>query len=98
MLGTYIKQDLKMCVKFSNITNAQRILGIVERLRLGSSKRLTVNVIRNQQRNRTTLDETNLASCLVMEYFFSLFARPRSGALRKVQKPEMPVDKSVGEE
>ena len=65
-----------MCIKFSNSTNAQGILGIVERLRLGSSKRLTVNVMRNQQRNRTTLDETNLASRLVMEYVFSQFACP----------------------
>jgi len=34
----------------------------------------TVNVMRNQQRNRTTLDETNLtnlASPRVMEYVFS---------------------------
>jgi len=52
---------------FCNITKAQRIIGIVKRLRLRSSKRLTVNVIRNQpairlagqQRNPITLDETN---------------------------------------
>ena len=45
----------------------QKIIGIVERLRSRSdstelvevSNRLTVNVIRNQQRNRRTLDETN---------------------------------------
>ena len=75
------------------MTKVQRIIGIVERLRLparhcfaqalaggrspgpvlaytlgsliqdhsarAGSKRLTVNVIRNQQRNRITLDETN---------------------------------------
>jgi hypothetical protein len=64
---------------FSNSTTAQEIPGIVERLRLRSSKRSTVNVIRNQpaiglagqQRNRTTLDETNLASPRVMEYVSS---------------------------
>jgi hypothetical protein len=64
---------------FCNCLKGQRILEIVERLRLGSSKRLTVNVIRNQpaiglagqQRNRTTLDETNLASPRVMEYVSS---------------------------
>jgi len=78
---------------FCNATKAQRIIGIVERLRLparhcfaqalaggrspgpvlaytlgtliedhsarAGSKRLTVNVIRNQQRNPITLDETN---------------------------------------
>jgi len=44
---------------FCNTTKVQRIIGIVERLRLRSSKRLTVNVIRNQQRNRITSDETN---------------------------------------
>jgi len=38
---------------------------------LRSSKRLTVNVIRNQQRNRITLDETNIASSQLMEYDFS---------------------------
>jgi hypothetical protein len=73
-----------MCVNSSSSTNAQGILGIVERLRLGSSKRLTVNVLRNQpaislagqQRNRRTLDETNLASRLVRKYVFSQFARP----------------------
>ena len=57
---------------FCNITKVQRIIGIVERLRLRSSKRLTVNVIRNQQRNRITLDETNIASPQIMEYVFSL--------------------------
>jgi len=57
---------------FCNITKVQRIIGIVERLRLRSSKRFTVNVIRNQQRNRITLDETNIASSQIMEYVFSL--------------------------
>ena len=56
---------------FCNTTKVQRIIGIVERLRLRSSKRLTVNVIRNQQRNRITLDETNIASSQLMEYHFS---------------------------
>jgi hypothetical protein len=67
---------------------AQGIVGIVERLRLGSpgpvlasrfsglaqdysaragSKRLTANVIRDQQRNRITLDERNLAWNQVLE-------------------------------
>ena len=58
-------------LSFCNTTKAQRIIGIVERLRLRSSKRLTVNVIRNQQRNRITLDETNIASPQIMEYDFS---------------------------
>jgi hypothetical protein len=57
----------------------QRIIGIVERLRLRSSKRLTVNVIRNQpaislagqQRSRITLDKTNIASSQLVEYHFS---------------------------
>ena len=40
---------------------AQGILAIVERLRLRSSKRVTVNVVRNQQRNLKTLDETKQA-------------------------------------
>jgi len=40
----------------------QEIIGIVDRLRLRSSNRLTVNVIRNQQRNQRTLDETNITS------------------------------------
>jgi len=56
---------------FYNTTKVQRIIGIVKRLRLRSSKRLTVNVIRNQQRNRMTLDETNIASSQLMEYGFS---------------------------
>jgi len=56
---------------FCNTTKLQTIIGIVERLRLRSSKRLTVNVIRNQQRNRTTLDETNIALPQKMEYGFS---------------------------
>jgi len=60
----------------SNSTTAQEMLGAVERLQLRSSKRSTVNVIRNQQRNRTTLDETNLASPQVIEYVFSQLARP----------------------
>ncbi len=47
------------------------IFGYVKGLRLRSSKRLTVNVIRNQQRNRITLDETNIASSQLMEYDFS---------------------------
>jgi len=62
-----------------NMTKVQRIIGIVERLRLRSSRRLTVNVIRNQpaislagqQRNRITLDETNIALPQEMEYDFS---------------------------
>ena len=98
---------------FFNTTKAQRMIGIVERLRLparhcfaqalaggrspgpvlayrvssliqdhsarAGSKRVTVNVIRNQpaislagkQRNRITLDETNIASSQLMEYDFS---------------------------
>jgi hypothetical protein len=63
---------------------AQGIFVRVERLRLGSSKRLTVNVICNQpaisladqQCNPTTLDQTNLASLRVMKYVFSQLARP----------------------
>jgi hypothetical protein len=38
------------------------------------SKRLTFNVIRNQQRNRTTLDETNLAAPQGMGYVFCRLA------------------------
>jgi hypothetical protein len=98
---------------FSNTTKAQRIIGIVKRLRLparhdftqalaggrspgpvlayrlsslienhsarAGSKRLTVNAIQNQpaislagqQRNRITIDETNIASSQLMEYDFS---------------------------
>ena len=51
---------------FSSSTIVQRIIVIVERLRLRSLNRLTFNVIRNQQRNRKTLDETNIASLQVM--------------------------------
>jgi len=47
---------------FYSATEVQRIIEIVERLWLRSSNRLTVNVIRNQQRNRRTLDETNISS------------------------------------
>jgi hypothetical protein len=95
------------------MTKVQRIIGIVERLRLparhcfaqalaggrspgpvlayglssliqdhsarAGSKRLTINVIRNQspislagqQRNRMTLDETNIASPQIIEFDFS---------------------------
>jgi hypothetical protein len=53
---------------FYNATKVQRIIRIVERLRVRSSNRLTVNVIRNQQRNRRTLDETNIASPQAMGY------------------------------
>ena len=64
---------------FCNTTKVQSIIGIVEGLRLRSWKRLTVNVIRNQpaislagqQRNRITLDETNIASAQIMEYDLS---------------------------
>jgi len=64
---------------FCNTNKAQKIIGIVKRLRLHISKRLTVNVIRNQpaislagqQRNRITLDETNIAWSQLMEYHFS---------------------------
>jgi len=42
-------------------------MGIVERLWLRNSNRLTVDVIRNQQRNRRTLDETNIASPQAMD-------------------------------
>ena len=70
---------LKFASHSHNSTMAQRMLAIVERLRLGSSKRRTVNVMRNkpaislagQQCNRLTLDETNLASPRVMERVFS---------------------------
>jgi len=116
---------LKRCMPglgqgFCNSTKAQRIIGIVVRLRLParhcfaqalaggrSSKRLTVNVIRsqpaislaNQQRNRITLDETNIASPQIMECDFSQLARPRptpqamadgvrSGLLRRVDRFE----------
>ncbi len=76
---------------FCNITKAQRIIGIVERLGLRSSKRLTVNVIRNQpaislagqQRNRITLDETNIASSQLMEYDFSPLVGLRQGFTSK---------------
>jgi len=64
---------------FYNTTKAQRIIGIVERLRLRSSNRLTVNVIRNQQRNRITLDETNIALSQLMEYDFSPLVGLRRG-------------------
>ena len=71
---------------FYNSAKAQGILGIVERLRLGSSKRVTANVIRNeptisladQRRNHITLDETTIASPSIMEYDFSQL--PVSGA------------------
>jgi len=87
------------------MTKVQRIIGIVERLRLparhcfaqalaggrspgpvlayglssliqdhsarAGSKRLTINVIRNQQRNHMTLDETNIASPQIIEFDFS---------------------------
>ena len=49
--------------------NVQKIICIVERLRLRSSNRLTVNVIRNQQRNRRTLNATSIASLEAMEYY-----------------------------
>ena len=75
----FITQDLKIYVEFLNATKVKKIIGIAKRLRLRSSKRLTVNVIRNQpaislagqQRNRITLDETNIASSQLMEYDFS---------------------------
>ena len=75
---------------FSNTTKAQRIIGIVKRLRLRSSKRLTVNVIRNQpaislagqQRNRITLDETNIASSQLMQYDFSPLVGLRQSFVR----------------
>jgi hypothetical protein len=65
--------------RFCNTGKVQRVLGIVERLRLRREKRLTVNAIRNQpamsladqQRNRITQDETNIASPHIMEYDFS---------------------------
>ena len=57
-----------------NCITAQGILGIVERLRLRNSKRLTVNVIRNQQRNRTTFAETDLAGPQGMGYVLCLLA------------------------
>ena len=69
---------------FSNTTEAQRIIGIVKRLRLRSSKRLTVNVIRNQQRNRITLDETNIASSQLMEYDFSRLVGLRQSFAREL--------------
>ena len=54
-----------------NATKVQKVIGIVERLRLRSSNRLTVNVIRNQSRlrrdNRETLNETNITSAQPME-------------------------------
>ena len=45
-------------------------------------KRVTVNVIRNQRRNRITLDETNLALPQIMEYDFSQLVRLRRGFAR----------------
>ncbi len=81
---------------FCNTTKVQRIIGIVKRLRLRSSKRLTVNVIRNQpaislagqQRNRMTLDETNIASSQLMEYDFSPLVGLRQGFTRLLQNKE----------
>ena len=85
ILDVFITQDLKIYVKFLNATKVKKIIGIVERLRLRlparhcfaqalaggrSSNRLTVNVIRNQQRNRRTLDATNIPSpqamCMIL--------------------------------
>jgi enamine deaminase RidA (YjgF/YER057c/UK114 family) len=83
LLDVFINQDLKIYVKFSNAAKVLKIIGIVERLRLRSSNRLTVNVIRNQQRNRRTLDETNIASSQAMEYDSSPFAGLRQGLTRK---------------
>jgi len=71
-------------LSFCNTTKAQRIIGMVERLRLRSSKRLTVNVIRNQQRNRITLDETNIASSQLMEYDFSPLVGLRRSFARQI--------------
>jgi len=70
ILDVFITQDLKIYVKFLNATKVKKIIGIVERLRLRSSNRLPVNVIRNQQRNRRTLDATNIPSpqamCMIL--------------------------------
>ena len=70
ILDVSITQDLKIYVEFLNATKVKKIIGIVERLRLRSSNRLTVNVIRNQQRNRRTLDATNIPSpqamCMIL--------------------------------
>jgi len=100
---------------FYNITKVQRIIGIVDRLRLRSpgpvlayrlgsliqnhsaragSKRSTVNVIRNQpaislagqQRNRMTLDETNIASSQSMEYDFSPLVGLRQSFASSIRK------------
>jgi hypothetical protein len=60
----------------------QRIIGIVERLRLRTYKRLTVNVIRNQQRNRITLDEINVTSPQIMEYDSSQLVGSRQSFAR----------------
>ncbi|MBW2340383.1 MAG: hypothetical protein JRF50_08555 [Deltaproteobacteria bacterium] len=81
---------MKFVSSFCNTTKMQRIIGIVEGLRLParhcfaqalaggrSSKRLTVYVIRNRQRNPMTLDGTNIALPQSMEYDFSSLARPR---------------------
>ena len=61
-LDVFITQDLIIYVKFLNATKVKKIIGIVERLRLRSSNRLTVNVIRNQQRDRRTSDVTYIPS------------------------------------
>ncbi len=78
ILDVFITQDPKIYVKFLNATKVKKIIGIVERLRLRSSNRLTVNVIRNQpaislagqQRNRGTIDATNIPSpqamCMIL--------------------------------
>ncbi len=42
----------------------------IRRTRAGSN-RLTCNVIRNQQRNRKTLNEANIASLKAMDYYFA---------------------------
>jgi len=63
-------QDLNIYFKFVKATKVKKIIGIVERLRLRSSNRLTVNDIRNQQRNRGTLDETNIPSPQAMYMIF----------------------------
>jgi hypothetical protein len=62
---------------FCNTTKVQRITGIAKGLQLGNSKRLTVNLIQNQQRNRIALDETSIASPHVMAYDFSTY-RPEA--------------------
>ena len=64
-----------------NTTEAQRIIGIVECLRLRGSKRLTVKVIRNQSRPFGTSSQLmvrdfsqivglrrSFAQCLIPEY------------------------------